>query len=161
MKCYLLRHGQAVDADAWQGSDFDRPLTAKGKTRVERAAKALAAWGLDLDVIVTSPLLRAQQTAAIVAEGLRFGGRIVEDARLGGGFGPVVLADVLAVHGAANAVMLVGHEPALSRIVGQLVGGGNVEFKPASLACVELAQPWSDRGTLNWLIPAEVFALKS
>ena len=128
---------------------------------MERAAKTLAAWGLDLDVIVTSPLLRAKQTAAIVAEQFRLRDRLVEDARLGGGFGPVILADVLAEHGAANAVMLVGHEPAMSRIVGQIVGGAAVEFKPASLACIELALPSSAHGTLNWLIPADVLALKS
>ena len=160
MRCYFLRHGLAVEADDWSGSDFDRPLTGEGRARMRRAAKAMAALRLEIDVIVTSPLLRAKQTAAIIAKELQLHDRLVEDERLGGEFGPDRLADILAEHRRANAVMLVGHEPGMSRTIGHLVGGAGIEFKKGSLACVNVPNPSILQGELVWLIPAKVLALK-
>ena len=160
MRCYFLRHGLAVEADDWSGSDFDRPLTGEGRARMRRAAKAMAALRLEIDVIVTSPLLRAKQTAAIVAKELQLDDRLVEDERLGGEFGSDRLADILAEHRRANAVMLVGHEPGMSRTIGHLVGGAGIEFKKGSLACVNVPNPSILQSELVWLIPAKVLALK-
>ena len=84
MSCYFLRHGIAVEPGAWSGNDFDRPLTREGATRMEREAKGIAELSLDLDCIVTSPLLRAKQTAEIVADRLDTSRKLVEDPRLGG-----------------------------------------------------------------------------
>lgn len=159
MRCYFLRHGLAVDASEWSGADFDRPLTGDGRERMTRAAKTIAALRLKLDVIVTSPLVRAKQTATIVAKRLKLEDRLLADARLGGGFGVGALAEVLAEHRAAEAVMLVGHEPDMSRTVGELVGGATIDFKPGSLACVNVPEPASLEGELLWLIPAKVLAL--
>jgi phosphohistidine phosphatase len=158
MRCYFLRHGQAVDAGEWNGADFDRPLTDEGRERMTRAAKMLAALRLEIDTIVTSPFVRAKQTATIVAKKLNLADRLVEDTRLAGGFGMSALAEILAEHSAAESVMLVGHEPAMSRITGELIGGANVEFKPGSLACVDLPEPARLQGTLVWLIPVKVLA---
>ena len=152
MRCYFLRHGLAVEADDWSGSDFDRPLTGEGRARMRRAAKAIAALRLEIDVIVTSPLLRAKQTAAIVAKELQLHDRLVEDERLGGEFGPDRLADILAEHRRANAGM--------SRTIGHLVGGAGIEFKKGSLACVNVPNPSILQGELVWLMPAKVLALK-
>jgi phosphohistidine phosphatase len=149
----------AVDAAEWTGADFDRPLAREGRDRMTQAAKALAVLRLKLDVIVTSPLVRAKQTATIVAKRLKLEDRLVEDPRLGGGFGTSELAEVLTEHRTANAVMLVGHEPSMSRIVGELVGGADIDFKPGSLACVNVPDPATLRGTLLWLIPAKVLTL--
>lgn len=158
MKCYLLRHGQAVDAGEWNGADFDRPLTGEGHERMTRAAKTLAALHLEIDAIVTSPLVRAKQTATIVAKKLKLADRLSEDTRLAGGFGMSALAEILSEHAADAAIMLVGHEPAMSRITGELIGGANVEFKPGSLACVDIPEPERLRGTLLWLVPAKMLA---
>jgi phosphohistidine phosphatase len=160
MRCYFLRHGLAIEPEDFDGSDFDRPLTEKGRERMTRAAKTIAALDLKLDVIVTSPLLRAKQTATIVAKALRLEARLVADERLGGGFGPGPLVDVLADHRSAEAVLLVGHEPGMSRTVGHLVGGAEIDFKKGSLACVNLPNPASLQGDLVWLVPAKVLALK-
>jgi phosphohistidine phosphatase len=160
MRCYFLRHGAAVEPEDFDGSDFDRPLTDDGTKRMTRAATAMAALDLKIDVIVTSPLVRAKQTAAIVARALRLEARLIEDERVGGGFDPGRLADVLADHRNAKALMLVGHEPGMSRTVGHLVGGAGIDFKKGSLACVNLPNPASLQGDLVWLIPAKVLALK-
>lgn len=157
MKCYLVRHGQAVDATAWPRSDDERPLTDKGRTRMERAATSLATLDLEIEAIVASPLLRARQTAEIIARELRLAGRLTQDARLGGRFGPESLAEILAEHATAGAVMLVGHEPGMSTTIESLCGGA-VAFKPGSVACIELARPSSVHGMLLWLAPAKMLA---
>jgi phosphohistidine phosphatase len=159
MKCYFLRHGLAVDAGEWSGSDFDRPLSGQGRERTTRSAKTIADLGLTVDVIVSSPLVRAKQTAVIVAERLKLQDRLIEDERLGGRFGLNYLAEILAEHHTADAILLVGHEPGVSRTVGEIVGGADIDFKPGSLACVNVPDPMKLAGALLWLIPAKVLAL--
>ena len=157
MKCYLVRHGQAVDAAEWPGADDERPLTDKGYTRMQRAATALAALDLEIEAIVASPLLRARQTAEVIARELRLTDRLARDARLSGRFGREQLAEILAEHDRADAVMLVGHEPGMSTTVAALTGG-TVAFKPGSVACIELARPSSAHGILEWFAPAKLLA---
>lgn len=159
MRCYFVRHAPAVDAALWSESDFTRPLSAEGEKRMARAAKTIAALDLEIDVIITSPRLRAKQTAAIVAERMKTEDRVVEDARLAGDFGPRELAAVLADHPGAGEVMLVGHEPDMSRTVGALIGGANFDFKPGSIACVNVPNPASMIGELVWFAPPKVLAL--
>jgi phosphohistidine phosphatase len=160
VRCYFLRHGIAVDPEQWQGKEFDRPLTGEGRERMAREAKTLAALGLDFDVIVTSPLVRAKQTASIVAERLKVADRVVEDARLGIAFDPNSLARVLAQHANAGSLLLVGHEPSMSETIGSIVGGARIDFKKGSLACVNMPQPASSlAGELFWLVPPKILTL--
>jgi phosphohistidine phosphatase len=159
MRLYFLRHGVAVEADEWSGPDFDRPLTGDGVKLMTREAKTIAALNLELDVILTSPLVRAKQTAAIVAEKLDIADRLIEDERLGAGFGPNRLVDILAEYAGANAILLVGHEPGMSRTIAHLAGGVAVDVKKGSLARVDLADPATLQGELVWLIPPKVLAL--
>lgn len=158
MNCYFLRHGIAVEPAQWRGSDEDRPLTPDGCKRMEREAKAIAALLPDLELIVTSPLLRARQTAEFVAERLQLGKRLVEDARIAQGFNAQSCHAILTEHADAESVMLVGHEPSMSATVGKLIGGGNVELKKAALAGIELADRTSTSGTLICLVPPKVLA---
>jgi len=148
----------AVDAAQWSGTDFDRPLTLQGRERMTLAAKTIAGLALRVDVILTSPLVRAKQTAAIVAKRLKLDDRLVEDDRLGGGFGMNSLGEILAERHTADAILLVGHEPGMSRTVGAMVGGANIDFKPGSLACVDVPDPATLRGELRWLILAKILA---
>ena len=157
MKCYFLRHGIAVEPEDWSGTDFDRPLTEKGTKQMARAAKSIAALGLKLDAIVTSPLVRAKQTAKLVASAIDMDP--IEDARLGGGFGPGRLAEVLADHPAAESILLVGHEPAISRTVAYLCGEVNLDYKKGTLARIDVPNRATLHGTLVWLIPAKALAL--
>lgn len=156
MRCYFLRHGIAVDPESWSGSDFDRPLTREGYERMEREARAIQALAIDLECIVASPLLRAMQTAAIVAERLGMSDKLVGDPRLGGGFNLERLRAILSAHADAKAVMLVGHEPSMSATIGDAIGGAHVELKKAALAGVDLENPNAQKGALFCLIPPKV-----
>jgi phosphohistidine phosphatase len=157
MKLYFLRHGLAGDRETWMGDDFDRPLTDEGKERMAREAATIAKLNLNLDVILTSPLVRAYQTAEIVAQHLNLTDRLVKDDRLSPGFGSSQLAGILKAYPEAKALMLVGHEPDFSQIIGELIGGGRITCKKGSLACVELTK--SRQGELAWMIPPFVLAL--
>jgi phosphohistidine phosphatase len=123
---WLLRHGDASD-DA--PDDASRRLTAKGERQAEAAGLALAALGSKLDACLTSPKLRARDTARIACEPLGLAVTETEALR-GGDFDPLELA---AGHG---NVLLVGHEPDFSRAV-EAVTGGRVKIKKGGLAAIE------------------------
>jgi phosphohistidine phosphatase len=159
MILYFLRHGLAGDRDAWAGDDFGRPLTDEGKERMAREAATIAKLDLNLDFILTSPLVRAYQTAEIVTQHLNLTDKLVKDERLAPGFGSNQLAEILKLHPEAQVLMLVGHEPDFSQVIGDLIGGGSVECKKGSLARVDLPNPLSRQGDLVWLIPPKVLAL--
>lgn len=155
MRCYFLRHGIAADSDSWSGSDFDRPLTPQGRERMEREAKAIGDLDLSLDCIVTSPLVRAKQTAELVAA--RVGcTNVVEDRRLANGFNLRRLGEILSSHPDARSIMLVGHEPSMSATIGDAIGSANVELKKAALAGIDFGDHSSPAGTLIFLIPPKV-----
>lgn len=151
MKIYFLRHGVAVESDEWQGDDATRPLTGDGRKAMEREAKAIAQMGIEPDLIITSPLVRAKETAAIAAEQLKM--KPVEDARLAGDFGTKALSQILREHADAHSIMLVGHEPDFSRTIGELIGGGRVDIKKGGLARVDVDGASLQSGELVWLIP--------
>ncbi len=154
MKCYFLRHGIAADAERWEGRDADRPLTREGKEKMAREARAIAALALDLDAIVTSPLLRAKQTAEIVAAELEM--PVEEEARLGIGFDARALREIIAERPDVGALLLVGHEPGMSLTIGASIGGARIVLKKAGLACVEFHDVASLHGELLWLVPPKV-----
>jgi phosphohistidine phosphatase len=120
---------------------------------MEREAKAIAELSLDLDRIVTSPLLRARQTAEIVAKRLDMEAKLIDDPRLGGGFNLEQLRAILGASANDTSIMLVGHEPSMSMTIGRAIGGASIELKKAALAGIELADPCSSNGTLICLFP--------
>lgn len=152
MKVYFLRHGKAENRADWRGRDDDRPLTAEGEEALRREAKAMAGLDLGVDVIVTSPLARARRTAELVAQGLGLEDRLVEDERMAHGFDMRRLEQVLAAHGEAASVMVVGHEPDFSATVAELIGGGEVVMKKGGLARVDVTAPVAGGGELVWLL---------
>src|SRR5580704_12068610 len=121
-------------------------------------AKRLAKLECHLDAIITSPLLRAKQTAEIVAGVLGLRECLTEDTRLGGEFGPDRLREILREHSDADALMLVGHEPSMSETVGRAVGGARIDFKKGAIACVEIVDLGSLRGELLWMAPPKLLA---
>jgi phosphohistidine phosphatase len=159
VRCYFLRHGVAADAQQWTGDDDERPLTKEGERRMEREAKTLAALDLDIEAIVTSPLLRAKQTAAIVAAALGLRDRVTEDARLGFGFDESALAAILNERARADTVLLVGHEPSMSATIGALVGAARIVLKKGGLAGIDFPDETCSAGVLVWLVPPKILAL--
>ena len=155
MKVFFLRHGLA-DRGAWDGDDFERPLTEYGKERMIRQSETIRKLDLGLDAILSSPLVRAYQTAEIVAEELGMLDLLQVDERLSPGFGPSDLKEILDSQESAEAVMLVGHEPDFSYTISYLIGGGNVVCKKGSLARVDLTDAGPLAGELIWLIPPKV-----
>jgi phosphohistidine phosphatase len=144
MRLYFLRHGIAVEPGEWIGRDFERPLTREGIARMEREARAIAKLSLDL--------------AEIVASRLKLQDALVLDDRLAGGFDGKSCMAIVADHADARALMLVGHEPALSLTAGRLAGDASLEIKKGALAGIELSGPSATSGTLFCLIPPKVLA---
>jgi phosphohistidine phosphatase len=153
MQLLFLRHGVAEPRETWRGSDAERPLTAQGRKAMTRAAAAFAELGVTPDLIVTSPLVRARQTAEIAAAGLAIVDRLVRDTRLAPGFDVEDLRDILHEHGESDIVMLVGHEPDFSSVIARLIGGGRVVCKKGGLARVDVFEATAGGGELVWLLP--------
>jgi phosphohistidine phosphatase len=123
---WVLRHGDAEQAAA---DDASRRLTEKGETQSRAAGAALAALGVELDACLSSPKVRAAATARLVCEAL--GLEVEETEALRGG--DVDLAELAAGRG---EVLVVGHEPDLSRAI-QLATGARVELKKGGMAALE------------------------
>jgi phosphohistidine phosphatase len=160
MRCYFLRHGLALDREDWHDDDSKRPLTRDGVRTMKREAKTIAALELGLNVILTSPLVRAKQTAEIVTKKLKMRDRLIEDAALGLDFDLNRLAEVLERHAEAKAIMFVGHDPSMSTTIGQLIGSASVEMRKGSLACVDVLAGVKPTGQLIFLLPPAVLAAK-
>src|SRR5205085_10560847 len=116
MQLYVVRHGIAVDGGEGM-PDASRPLTEKGRRRFQKTARAFGKLGHKLDLILTSPLVRAVQTAEILAGATNYGEvGVLEE--LDPKFGvEAVRAAIEARAGKARAVAIVGHEPQLSAVL--------------------------------------------
>jgi phosphohistidine phosphatase len=133
----LLRHGIAEDAGPATGyRDDSRALTPDGVARMRRAARGMAALGMAPELILTSPLTRCLQTARIVQETL--GGSLEDDPRLAPGMTLERLADAVADRGSPSRVLACGHQPSMSRVTAELIGGGEVDFRKGTLAVLEV-----------------------
>lgn len=154
MKLFFLRHGIAVEADDWEGTDASRPLTVEGEALMALEAKGMATLGLGIEAVITSPLRRAMQTARAVCEAIGLADGPQVDDRLAPGFGKPLLRDVLNDHPGKEALLFVGHEPDMSHTIGSLIGGGRVDCKKGALARVDVEGPEELRGDLVCLMQA-------
>jgi arsenate reductase len=153
---HLLRHAHAGDPARWHGDDAVRPLSAKGRTQAEQVAKLLAKAGDAPDLFITSPKVRALETAEIVAAALEV--EVVVDARLAGPLDPGLVTEILLAAGAAGRPCIVGHDPEFSELLGELVGTAAIPMRKGALARVDFFGPEvaSGRGTLRYLVPPEL-----
>ena len=160
MNLYVLRHGLARDPNGpHYANDDERPLTAKGIKRMIRQVKGMRALGLTMDVIATSPLVRAVQTAEIVHRGLRKSGRLVTSNALRPSEHPATLLEELAAeYSSEDDVMVVGHEPHLSGLISFVVTGEEdrvIRVKKGSLCKLVVPRPSHGRcGWLEWHLTA-------
>lgn len=125
MNLYVLRHGLAAEpGTGGYARDADRPLTAEGERKLRRIAAAMKALELSFDRILSSPYLRARQTAEIIAEAYGVRNRLeFTDALAPGGAAKKVIAQLKGLAPPAEDVLVVGHEPGLSGLISLLVAG--------------------------------------
>ena len=154
MQLYFLRHGEA-DWPGWTKPDDERPLTDFGKKETRQVAKFLNRLKVKPDLIVTSPLPRALQTAEVAAEQLKT--KLRQDEALEPGFGISELRTVLKRH-RSKVLMLVGHEPDFSSVISALTGA-SLKLSKAGVALVDI-DPEAQEGRLLWLFPPK-FARKA
>jgi phosphohistidine phosphatase len=160
---YFVRHGLAEErGDAWP-DDTKRPLTEEGMSRLRRAVRGLSGMGVSIDVVLTSPLVRARQTADIVAGGLDPRPSIVNvDSLAPAGSYAAVLAD-LEKHSRKCRLALVGHEPMLGELAARLIGSRHpIEFKKGGVCRIDVEDlPPAGPGDLRWLLTPKILrALK-
>ena len=154
MQLYFLRHGEA-DWPGWTEPDDERPLTDFGKKEVRQVAKFLDRLNVNPDLIVSSPLPRALQTAEVAAEQLKT--KLRQDEALEPGFGISELSTLLKRHH-SKVLMLVGHEPDFSSVISALTGGF-IKMSKAGVALIDM-DPETEKGRLLWLFPPK-FARKA
>ena len=154
----FFRHGPAEDRDPLQWpDDDDRPLTRAGRSETRRAARGLAATDPDVDVVISSPALRAHQTAEILREELDLNRPLVLWPELAPGESASgVLARLANRSGKLRPPVLVGHEPTLGEVIGLAIGGEAVSWirlSKAGAASVTFAQRVVPGGAvLDWLL---------
>jgi phosphohistidine phosphatase len=151
MKLYFLRHGKADWSD-WDKPDDERPLNKEGRREMERIAQFLARLKIKLDVLLSSPLPRAFQTAEYAAEALDL--ELLEEPLLAKGFNAAKLRQILERTGDAD-LMLVGHEPDFTTVIAALTGA-DAKLGKGGVARVDLDGPGEAAGQLVWLIQPKI-----
>ncbi len=155
IQLFLLRHAHAGDPYAWDGPDEARPLSPRGERQADRLGRFLAGIGFRTDAIITSPKLRAAQTAEIV--GQRLGVPVGTDDRLAGEVGLSSLEAILRDAGDPASPVLVGHDPDFSDLVVKLCGGLGVPMRKGAFARIDAERPFEPgRATLRWLVPPDL-----
>lgn len=158
MNLYLMRHGLAVERGTpGYDSDRERPLTAKGERKLRRVAEALLRMKLSFDVVLSSPLVRARQTADVLLEEFRARQKLRITEHLSPGARVKELMRLIQdLPDPAQEVLLVGHEPDLGKLASLLLTGGDsltINFKKGGVAKLAVGNPMSGRcATLDWLL---------
>jgi len=152
---YLLRH---AEAEPHRADDFSRRLTEKGEKQARAVGDFLAERGIKPELILSSPVLRAKETAAVVAKELKVVAP-TEVTWLACGMNPERGLAELAGYAKLDSVMIVGHEPDFSILVAHLLDLGSsasVNISKASLTAIELSRPVSGSGVLKFLLPVKL-----
>ncbi|MBI5943121.1 MAG: phosphohistidine phosphatase SixA [Chloroflexi bacterium] len=156
MNLYIIRHAIAVDEGTPEFQDNERPLTDKGKKKMRQIAKGLRTLGADFDLILSSPYIRAQETAEILADVFKMKKDVGFSENLVPMGDPDLLIAELNEKYSVNSLALIGHEPQLTALIGLLVSensnmdmtlkkGGVCSFSTDDLHHTR-------RATLEWLL---------
>ncbi len=166
MKIYIIRHSNAVDPGTpGYEDDSQRPLTEKGRDKMNQIVSALKKMNLKPDLIVSSPYVRARQTAEILAKALKY----TQD---------LVFNDVLTPMGDANEIIgeinekydvdelvLVSHEPCISNLIGTLTSGNpdiSINIKTGGICCLSVDDLHVERtAVLEWLLTPKILSALS
>ena len=150
---YLIRHGLAAERGKDYPDDSKRPLTNAGINALRKEAAALAAMDVAFDVIISSPLVRAKQTADVIAQGLAEKPSVILSDALSPAGSQSSLFQELAKHMRKASIALVGHEPNMGELAARLLGAkGGIEFKKGAVCRIDFEVfPPKGVGTLRWL----------
>lgn len=155
---YILRHGIAAEPGTpGIKTDAERPLIPKGEQRLREAAAAMEKMDLSFDIIISSPYLRAKQTAEIVAKILKLEKKLtLSNDLIPGGNPQTLIRQLNGFKPAPENILLVGHEPYLSRFIALLASGGmaaRIDMKKGSLCKLETEElEYGHCATLKWLL---------
>jgi phosphohistidine phosphatase len=155
---YLIRHGIAAERGENFPDDTKRPLTNEGVQKLRKEAKALVALDIALDVILTSPLVRARQTAELVAAAFRNPPPIVTMPSLAPGSAHNTIIEELSKQHRRHQIALVGHEPGIGELAGRLIGSRRpLEFRKGAICRIDVAAlPPAGPGQLRWFLTPRI-----
>jgi len=158
MRLLIVRHAIAVPRGSPDVPDEERPLTADGRRKFRRVARGLATLVRRPDALLTSPMLRARQTADLLAAAWKHLEPHPEESLATGDFAG--LEAVLARYRPEQLVVIVGHEPHLSGLLAHIVDARTPErfaFRKGGTAMVELKGALSEGGLLHWFARPRMF----
>lgn len=148
MIVYLMRHGEATSE-----SNSERHLTECGRSQVENVLKVAKQMGITVSAIASSPLARAKQTAEIAKGVFNVDFTITNSLETEGS--PEEVYEELSKHGEESKILLISHQPLVSKLLSDMVGAERVNFSPGTLAMVS-GIPKTGGSTLVLLIPSYV-----
>ena len=151
---YVIRHGLAEERGAAWPDVAKRLLTEEGIARLRKEARGLMKAGMTFDVILTSPLTRARQTAEVIGAGLEPRPQLASVESLSpDGTYAAVMAD-LGKHSRKGRIALVGHEPSIGELAAKLIGSRHpIPFKKGAICCIEVdTLPPAGPGALKWYL---------
>src|SRR5712691_1924339 len=165
MRLYIVRHGIAIDReDPKCPPDPERYLTEEGVEKTKRVAKGLAALGVTGDLFLTSPYVRAAQTAEVFASAMEYAKqKIRRTDLLLPGSEPSYLFRELAKQKQASAVFLFGHAPQLDDLIATALGSKKhlTALKKAGVALIELKRVSAPIGVLVWLATPKLLRVRA
>jgi phosphohistidine phosphatase len=159
MIVYFVRHASAGQHNLSPSKDEKRPLDREGVQQAHQVGRLLAAMDLDVDVVISSPLTRALQTASAVAGEIGYEQKIESDAALRPDATFDSFRQLIAKYSQKAAIMVVGHNPSMSEFLTLVLSRGHeremIDFKKGAVARVEMGRK---SGTLQWCLTPKVAA---
>lgn len=156
IQLFLVRHAIAAERGASYPDDRQRPLTSEGIARFKQAAEGLLELDFSVDLVLTSPLVRAAHTAELLVSALDQKPRVEQVETLAPGAPLAATLEMIAKFAKRyHRIALVGHEPDLGELTAKLLQAkGGIEFRKGAVCCIELdgAMP-TGPGTLRYLLP--------
>jgi len=154
LELYLVRHGIAADRGEEYPDDSKRPLTNDGIAKLRKEARALQSLGVEFEQILTSPLVRARQTADVLAEASKSKPSVTQVDALAPASSTSAAIQEIARLAKKASVAVVGHEPNMGELAAKLIGSRTpLEFKKGGIARIDFeVLPPKGAGHLRWFI---------
>lgn len=153
---FLLRHGIAEDISI-DGTDFSRKLTEEGILNTKRLSKLFNQLTDNIDIIISSPYLRAKETTELFASKLDTKPSIVYCDLLSVGASTNEVLQCINPYKTNKNILIVGHSPTLEIFVSNITGGSDIRMKKGALAKVSLLNLVQNNGQLEYLITSKIY----